>query len=282
MRAVSVVCLILGLIGTALVASPATVTAATDAQLHACRNRVLEQYPGTAESNVGATQVWESNGSVRIDWYNGPGRYGTCVVGPKDQMFEFIVNGQPQPPYHGAGGSGSVSNLQNFGNIPHLGQFAAVNNSGRFANGIVYFLAYVNGNGPSQYGARCTNGRLYYPGDEGEVRDSYQARYVVAYVCNGGPPISDSNGNVNFGKVPGIGDFSVVNGSGHGGGGVVYFQAYVNGSGPQNWMTSCESGQLGQDGQYFQYSPQAQYVSSYICNGGPPGGGWYRTGGWWH
>jgi len=245
----------------------------------------MEQYPGTIEANVGASQIWEANGSVRIDWFNGPGRAGTCVVGPRNQMFEFIVNGQPQPPYNpgsGGGGSsgpgwnGSGQGLQNFGNIPHLGQFAAVNNSGRFSNGVVFFLAYVNGSGPSQYEARCATGRLYYPGDSGVVRDSYQARYVVAYVCNGGPPVAGPNNTVNFGKVPGVGDFSVLNGSGRGDNGIVYFEAYVNGNGPQNWITACGTGQIGQGGQYVQYSPQAQYVSSYICNGGPPGGGWYR------
>jgi hypothetical protein len=275
MRVLSLACLSLTVIAAALIACAETASAATPSQIHACRNRVMEQYPGTAEFNVGITEAWTANGSVRLDWYNGPGRTGMCVVGPKNQMFEFIINGQPQPPYSPGGGGGSGPSLQSFGDVPGLGRFDAVNNSGRFENGVVLFQAYINGNGPSQWGARCANGRLYNGGG-GEARDSAPARYVVAYVCNGGPPAQSENGTVNFGKVPNIGQFSVVNGSGHGGNGIVYFQAYVDGAGPQNWMTACATGQLGQNGAYVPYSPQSQYVSSYICNGGPPGGRWSR------
>jgi hypothetical protein len=266
-----------------LIVGTEAAAAATPDQIHACRNRVMEQYPGTAEFNVGVTEAWTANGSVRLDWYNGPGRTGLCVVGPKNQMFQFVVNGQSQPPYNPGGGNGGPGqSLQSFGEVPFVGRFDAVNNSGSFANGVVLFQAYVNGSGPSQWGARCADGRLLNgnyanAGNGGNVvRDSAQARYVVAYVCNGGPPDTATNGLVNFGKVPNIGQFSVVNGSGQGGNGIVYFQAYVNGAGPQSWMTACGTGQLGQNGNYVAYSPQAQYVSSYICNGGPPGGRWSR------
>lgn len=275
MRIVSLACLSLIVICVALGVAGSPAAAATQDQIHACRNRVMEQYPGTPEYNVGITEGWTANGSVRLDWYNGPGRSGTCVVGPKNQMFEFIINGQIQPPYK-PGGGGSSPSLQSFGEIPGIGRFDAVNNSGRFENGVVFFQAYVNGSGPSQWGARCANGRLYGGGGGNDVRDSAQARYVVAYVCNGGPPDLSQSGTVNFGKVPGIGQFNVVNGTGHGGNGIVFFQAYVDGDGPQNWMTACATGQLGQNGQYAPYSPQSQYVSSYICNGGPPGGRWSR------
>jgi hypothetical protein len=185
MRALWTVSTVLIALALLVIAEPSLAGAATDAQLHACRNRVMEQYPGTVESNVGATQVWEANGSVRIDWYNGPGRSGTCVVGPKNQMFQFIVSGQSQPPYNPGNGGGSNPSLQNFGNIPHVGQFAAVNNSGTYQNGVVLFRAYVDNAGPSQWGARCADGRLFN-GAGAEVRDSQQARYVVAYVCNAG------------------------------------------------------------------------------------------------
>jgi hypothetical protein len=69
---------------------------------------------------------------------------------------------------------------------------------------------------------------------------------------------------------------AVVNGSGNSSGGVVQFLAYVDGAGPSQWIANCGSGQLGRNGGYVPYSPQAQYVASYVCNGGPPGPGWGR------
>jgi hypothetical protein len=280
MRVLSLACLALLFIAAVSTTGVEAQPAFTQAQIHACRSRVMAQYPGTAENTIGITVRGTDNGVIRLDWYRSPGQTGTCVVNPDSQVVQFTINGQNQPPYPGGGGAAPNPNLQSFGNVPGLGRFDAVNNSGRFENGVVLFQAYVNGSGPSQWAARCANGRLYNANANGnagsEVRDSGQARYVVAYVCNGGPPAQGQNGTVDFGKVPDIGQFNVINGSGQGSNGVVYFRAYVNGAGPQNWMTACATGRLGQNGNYAPYSPQAQYVSSYICNGGPPAGRWSR------
>jgi hypothetical protein len=273
MRALSVACLAFLIIAGASTTGVKAQPSFTQAQIHACRAQVMAQYPGTSENTIGITVRGTNNGVIRLDWYRAPGQTGTCVVNSNSQVVQFLVNGQNQPPY--PGGGGPVPNTQSFGDVPGLGRFDAVNKSGQLENGIVVFQAYVNGAGPSQWGARCANGRLY-SGNGGEVRDSAKARYVVAYVCNGGPPPPEQNGTVNFGNVPGIGQFAVVNGSGQATNGVLYFRAYVNGSGPQSWMTVCATGRLGQNGNYAPYSPQAQYVSSYICNGGPPGGAWVR------
>jgi hypothetical protein len=254
--------------------------AVNDGQIQACRNQVIAAYPGTQAFNVGITEVSESNGTVRLNWFAGNNRQGQCTIGPRNEVLQFINNGHPMLPQPGGpwGGPGAnpIPNTQNFGDVPGIGQFAAIHNSGRFANGVVSFEAYVNGGGPFQFGATCASGHLSRSG-AGSIHDSAQARYVVAYVCNGGPPSMNNNGKVGFGQVPGLGQFNVVNGSGTSGGpGVVAFQAFVNGAGPSMFLAQCATGRISQNGKLYDYSPQSQYAVSYICNGGPPGGAWYQ------
>ena len=245
--------------------SPRPSLGATDAQTNACRSRVVQTYPGTNPSNVSINQIWESNGSVRLDWSAGGNASGLCVIGPRNEVYQFVNNA---PAWQNGSTWQAPSGNQNFGNVPGLGQFSVVNNSGHGSGGFVTFQAYVNGTGPSTWNANCSNGRLSQNGNI--VQDSPQARYAVSYICNGGPPQQFQANTYNFGNVPGIGEFAVVQNSGSGQNGVVNFQAYVNGSGPSGWTALCNSGTLSQSGYQLPGSPQAQYVVAYICNGGPP------------
>jgi hypothetical protein len=130
----------------------------------------------------------------------------------------------------------------------------------------------------------CNTGTLGQSGYQ--LPYSSQSQYVVSYICNGGtpqqgsggtPPQQFQNGTVNFGYVAGVGSLAVINGSGHAqNGGIITFQAYVNGAGPGNWFADCNTGRIGPSGNYAPYSPQSQYVASYICSGGPPNGAWGR------
>jgi hypothetical protein len=172
---------------------------------------------------------------------------------------------------------GEQQGAVNFGNLPGLGQFAVVNNSGSQnpnAPGFVSFDAYVDGNGPQRWVADC--GQLDVERGGSYAPPSSQSRYVASYICSGGRPQQFESGTVNFGFVPGVGQVAVVNGSGGPNNGVVDFLAYVDGSGPSQWIANCGTGQLGRNGSFVPYSAQAQYIASYICNGGPPGPGWGR------
>ncbi|HLN47612.1 MAG TPA: hypothetical protein VK216_05040 [Magnetospirillaceae bacterium] len=256
---------VIALLVIACAAAPRPSLAATDAQTNACRNRVVQTYPGTSPSNISINEVWESNGSVRLDWSAGGNQSGLCVIGPGNQVYQFVNNA---PAWQNGSTWQAPSGNQSFGNVPGLGQFSVVNNSGRVNGAVVSFQAYANGSGPSNWNANCSNGRLGQNGNL--VQDSPQARYVVGYICNGGPPQQFQANTYNFGNVPGIGQFAVVNGSGSGQNGIVSFQAYVNGSGPSTWTALCNAGALGQSGYQLPVSPQSQYVVGYICNGGAP------------
>lgn len=253
-----------------LVGSGHPAAAATDAQYSACRDRVLQAFPGLPASEISLNQGWESNGSVRLDWTAARAGAGLCVIGPRNQVLQFVNDQAPWPPGNGNRPMPPGGN-QSFGDIPGLGQFVVVNGSGRSqGNGSVNFEAYVNGRGPSTWTADCPSGRLHQGG--GYVTDSSQARYAVSYICSGGsPPQPVQPGTVNFGNVPGIGQFAVVNGSGTSAfNGAVNFQAYVNGYGPSEWTAQCNTGQLLSGPAQVPASAQSQYVVSYICNGGEP------------
>jgi hypothetical protein len=248
----------------ALAGAPRPSLAATDAQTNACRDRVAQTYPGVNPGNISINQMWESNGSVRLDWSAGGNASGLCVIGPRNEVYQFINNGPTWQTPNGNQGYGN----QSFGNVPGVGQFVVVNGSGRVTGGAVSFQAYANGSGPSNWYADCSNGRMNQNGRI--VQDSPQARYVVSYICSGGPPQQFQANTYNFGNVPGIGQFAVVNNSGNAQNGIVNFQAYVNGLGPSTWTALCNTGTLGQSGYQLPYSSQSQYVVSYICNGGTP------------
>jgi hypothetical protein len=248
----------------ALAGAPQVAHAATDAQTNACRNRVAQTYPGVNPGNISINQMWESNGSVRLDWSAGGNASGLCVIGPRNEVYQFVNNGST---WQGPNGNQGYGN-QSFGNVPGVGQFVVVNGSGRVTGGAVSFQAYANGSGPSNWYADCSNGRMNQNGRV--VQDSPQARYVVSYICSGGPPQQFQANTYNFGNVPGIGQFAVVNNSGSAQNGIVNFQAYVNGLGPSAWTALCNTGTLGQAGYQLPYSAQSQYVVSYICNGGTP------------
>lgn len=239
--------------------------AASDGQISACRSRVLQNHPGVDPGNVSITQAWESNGSVRLDWSAAGGGTGLCVIGPRNEVYQFIDDRNSQ---WAPNNQWNPSGNQSFGDVPGVGQFSVVNNSGHAHNGVVDFQAYVNGQGPTSWTADCGSGRLNQSGRL--VPDSPGARYVVSYICSGGPPQQVQSGTVNFGNVPGIGQFAVVNGSGNAHNGVVDFNAYVNGYGPTLWTAQCGNGRLGQSGNQLPYSSQSQYVVSYICGGGAP------------
>lgn len=255
----------LAILALLMAAGPPPAAAASDSQIAACRNRVLQNHPSVDPGNVSINQAWESNGSVRLDWSAGAAGTGLCVIGPRDEVFQFIDDRNSQ---WAPGNQSAPSGNQSFGDVPGVGQFVVVNNSGHQNNGVVDFQAYVNGRGPTSWTAECNTGRLR----EGNrpVPDSGGARYVVSYICSGGPPQQVQSGTVNFGNVPGIGQFAVVNGSGNSHNGIVDFDAYANGYGPTRWTAQCGNGRLQQSGNELPYSSQSQYVVSYICGGGAP------------
>ncbi|MBV8170717.1 MAG: hypothetical protein JO219_02170 [Candidatus Eremiobacteraeota bacterium] len=209
---------------------------------------------------------------------------GPAEVQPSAQS-QYVVNyicdsGSSQQWYGGQQGGAYYGNQQgavNFGDLPGIGQFAVVNNSGAQnpnAPGFVSFDAYVNGAGPQRWVADC--GRLDVERGGNYAPPSSQSRQVASVICNSGAPQYGNGyaaGTVNFGLLPGVGQLAVVNGSGNANGGGVQFLAYVNGAGPSQWSANCGTGQLGWSGGYVPNSAQAQYVASYVCNGGPPGAG---------
>src|SRR5215469_6871634 len=128
-----------------LAASGHPAAAATDAQYSACRSRVLQAFPGLPASAISLNQAWETNGSVRLDWTAARAGAGLCVIGPHNEVFQFVNDQAAWPPGNGNRPLPPGGN-QSFGNIPGVGQFVVVNGSGTSENnGSVNFQAFVNG-----------------------------------------------------------------------------------------------------------------------------------------
>jgi hypothetical protein len=240
--------------------------AATDAQVAACRNRVLQLYPGLSPSGVAIEQAWESNGSVRLDWTTGGNNGGLCVIGPHNEVYQFLTSRPSGSTWYTP--APYAPSTVDFGNLPGIGQFAVVNNSANAHNGVVDFDAYVNGYGPTRWTAVCNDGRLVQGNNE--LPFSPQAQYVVNYVCSGGPPQQSPAGMIDFGDVPGLGHFVMQSSSRSARNGYVGFDAWINNAGPQRWVADCSHDLIERGGNYAPNSPRARYVASYACSAGPP------------
>ena len=206
-------------------------SAYTPAQISACRDRVSQQYPGTPTSVVSINVIWESNGSVRLDWTTPGSHSGLCVIGPRNEVYQFTDNANTAP------GQQQPGSLQNFGYVQNIGQFAVVVGSGAYHNGQVDFDAIVNGR-TERWGAVCATGQIGTGGNYEPV--STQTQNITSFVCGTG----NNESRRDFGNVQGIGNFQVVVGSGYYHDGQVDFDAYVN-SVKQRWGADCAAGRIG-------------------------------------